>query len=474
MANDVTFTRDEYDSALPRWQLVNDCCDGSRAVKDKTTDYLPRPNPLDISPEADQRYKDYVRRAVFYNATGRTKKGLTGLVFRIDPELKIPGTINYVADDVDGAGVSIYQQSQQVLGAVLRTGRDGLLVDYPKTGGVVSKADMQNRSIRATITRYAAERVTNWRTEKVGGKHMLSLVVLHEWEQEVTPDGFGLKSIEQYRVLKLVDGIYTVEIYRKNNKDQWVLFEPAYQPTKSNGQKWKVIPFAFVGAENNDHNIDGAPLYDLAELNIAHYRNSAEYEDTVFMCGQVQPVVTGIDENWVKLLKEQGLKIGSRTLFPLPKDATFSYTQAEPNTLPSEAMRHKEEQMISLGAQLLTKNRQQKTATEVDSDTATNTSVLSQIAANVSEAYSLCLAWVGEFMGATGEMIYKLNQDFIEHSLDPQMLTALIGAWQSGKLPEGDLWQELRKYGLIDPKKDNETIRDELSNQNPGLNLDDA
>jgi hypothetical protein len=471
---DVTFKRPEYEAALPRWDLVDDCCAGQKAIKAKKTEYLPRPNPLDLSEEACARYKDYLFRAVFYNATGRTLKGLVGMVFRKDPELKTPATVDYVATDVDGAGVSIYQQSQTTLGGVLKKGRHFLLVDYPQTSGAASIAEMKTNSIRASIVAYPAQCVINWRTEKVGGVHRLSLVVLHEWAESVTPDGFGVEPVEQYRVLRLVGGTYTVEVWRLTEHKAWAAAEGPHSPTDSSGKPWREIPGTFIGAQNNDTGIDEAPLYDLAELNVAHYRNSAEYEDTAFMCGQVQPVMSGVDEHWVEFLKTEGIKIGSRTLFPLPANGTFEFVQAQPNAIPHEAMRHKEEQMVALGAQVLTQGGQARTATEADGDNAESTSVLSIAAANVSEAYTKCLGWLSRFMGATGEVIYTLNQEFVEQRLDAQMLAALVSAWQSGKLPDGDLWTQLRKYGLIDPEKTDDQIREEISTQDPGVDLDEG
>lgn len=470
---DVTFQRGEYATAVPRWQLVEDCCGGQSAVKAQGERYLPRPNPLDKSPEADQRYRDYAFRAVFYNATGRTEQGLAGMAFRLVPTLEIPSTVDYVKTDIDGAGLSIYQQSQLTLEGVLRAGRRFLLVDYPQTGGLASLADMRSGGVRATVASYPAVAVINWRTVKIGGEHRLSLVVISEVAEEITPDGFGLIEIAQYRVLKLVDGRYTVEIYRKNDKDEWIVFD-AFTPLNAAGRPWQLIPGTFVGAKNNDTSVDDAPLYDLAELNIAHYRNSAEYEDTTFMCGQVQPVVTGIDDSWVKLLKEEGVKIGSRTLFPLPREATFSFEQAAPNVLPAEAMRHKEEQMIALGAQLIINGGQVRTATEADSNASMNTSVLALCVSNVSDAYTQCLAWMLEFMGGSGTATYLINQDFVAMKLEPQLLTALITAWQVGRLPSADLWEQFRKLGLIDPEKTDEEIKEELDADAPDLNLDDG
>ncbi len=49
---------------------------------------------------------------------------------------------------------------------------------------------------------------------------------------------------------------------------------------------WDEIPFTFVGAQNNDPTIDDSPLAALVEINHGHYRNSADYEDSVWFCGR--------------------------------------------------------------------------------------------------------------------------------------------------------------------------------------------
>lgn len=100
-------------------------------------------------------------------------------------------------------------------------------------------------------------------------------------------------------------------------------------------------------------------------------------------------------------------------------------------------------------------------------------SVLSLVVSNVSEAYSQCLVWMAEFVNATGETLYKLNQDFSQITLDATILSALFNAVQGGKLPAGDFWQYLRDRGVIDPEKTDDQIRDELETENPGPDLDD-
>ncbi len=467
---DVTYMRPEYEAAQARWRLVRDVCKGSEAVKAAEQRYLPKPNRHDTSKENAERYESYLARAVFYNATGRTRDGLVGAVFRVVPTLTVPALLDYMQTDANGAGISVYQQSQTVLADVLETGRALVLVDFPAVESA-SRADMQSGKARATITAYPAEAVINWRTTKVGARHLLSLAVLRETHE--VEDGFGVKSYPQYRVLSLRDGVYTVDVWRQAAGEGAFEIAETYNPRRSNGAPWSEITAFFVGAQNNDTSIDESPLYDLAEINIGHYRNSADYEDSVYLVGQPQVFMAGLDDHWVKMLEEKGIYFGSRAILPLPQGGSAGILQAQPNGLAKEAMDAKERQMVALGARLVEKGSATKTATEAASDNAAEHSVLSLVASNVSEAYTKALQFAAEYMGATGECVYALNQDFIEARLDPQTLAELVKSWQAGAITDADLWAQLRRYGLIDAEKSDDQIREELASSTSGLNLDD-
>jgi len=268
--------------------------------------------------------------------------------------------------------------------------------------------------------------------------------------------------------------MYTQELWRKDGDSKdWVIFEPTWVIKSGNGQPWTEIPFTFVGSENNDATVDQSPLYDMAELNIAHYRNSADYEDSAFFVGQAQPWMSGLSEEWRDHLQETGIYVGSRNPILLPEGGAYGIAQAQPNTLAKEAMDQKERQMTAVGAKLDKPGGAAKTATEAKGEQQANYSVLSLAAENVSSAYTKVLGWMALFMNAPGEASMELNTDFIEHSLEPQMLTALISSYQSGQLPESDLWGQLKKYGVIDPEKNDDDIRAELELQDDGLGLDD-
>ena len=304
--------------------------------------------------------------------------------------------------------------------------------------------------------------VTNWGKTKIGSKQILSYVAIREFVFENGED------VEQYRILKMTDG-YTVEVWRKKDGGDWEIYQAPTYIKQGNGANYDEIPFIFVGSMNNNSDVDDAPLMDIADINLGHYQNSADYEQLVFSCGQVQPYITGINEQWYEVIKKEGIILGAGSLLPLPTGAEFKIAQAQPNTLAREAMKDKELMMRSLGAALLQENISVKTATQVNSEDKTQYSVLSLIAKNTSEAYTKCLNWMLKFLNVSGEVLYSINTEYTKQVADAQMITALNALYQGGKFSEVDLWANLRKFGLVDPEKTDEDIKAELDNDMGGL-----
>ena len=475
MAKDVTYTRGDYNAALPSWELVADVVAGEEKVKAKGEAYLPNPSAVEEDPgEKKAVYDRYKQRASFYNVTGHTLQGLIGAVFRKDPELEVQAGLDYVSTDVDGAGVSIFQQSQRVLENVMGKGREGLLVDYPNAEAPASRADQNAGLVRASIVRYQAEQITNWRTTKVGGAHVLSMVVLHETVEEPGEDGFSVDEIQQYRALQLVEGVYQVTLWRSNEKGTAWEIHDQYFPRTGTGTVWNRIPFTFIGAQNNDSGIDKAPLLDLARQNIKHYQVGADWYNALFYAGQPQPWMSGLTQQWVDMLEKKGVLVGSRAPIMLPEGGQFGIETVTADSAIQKELKDIEERMVGLGAKLMQIGGVVKTATEVDSDDAAQHSALSLASSNVSDAYTQCLAWMGEFNNAPGEPSYQLNQDLVEHKLDAQLLREIVAAWMSGAVPETDVWAWMRRTGLIDSEKTDEEVREEVSESGTGLALDDA
>lgn len=444
-----------YEELKPAWEQVNDCLKGDRFVKKKKDIYLPKPNPSDVSHENDLRYKQYLTRAVFYNVTARTLSGLVGQVFAKDPVVEVPPLLDSIIEDSDGSGVSLIQQSKCVLGHVLANGRAGLFVDYPTVEGVATRQDQLDGSIRPNILHYDAASIINWRSERVGAKNRLTLIVLKETHVDAD-DGFEEEIVNQYRVLRLVDGIYQVQIYRDSTGSSTSAYGlvQEFTPTSSAGVALTEIPFQFIGWENNDETPDLPPLYDLSVLNLAHYRNSADYEEASYIVGQPTPYMTGLDQSWVDDVLNGEVHLGSRAAVPLPEGGSMGLIQASANSMPKEAMDTKERQMVALGAKLVEQKNVQRTATEAGLENASETSVLSSAANNTAEAFRKALKWCMLFVGTDGEIEFDLHTDFAIHTLTPQHQQSLLSLWQNDVLTWDELRDNLKKADIASLNND--------------------
>ena len=463
----VSYVRDDVAKMKTKWDLIRDCLIGQTAIKAGRTKYLPQPNPADTSDENKKRYDQYVERAVFYNVTQRTHAGLVGQVFQIEPVVELPALFDPLIEDTDGAGVSLEQQSKKSLGEVLAFGRCGLMVDYPNTGEVASRQDLIDGKIRPAVILYDPWDIINWRTKTVGAKKLLSLVVLCE-QYILEDDGFEMKMDNQWRVLRLEDetGVYKVEIWREEN-GTFQEYE-FYYPTDASGNNLREIPFTFIGAVNNDPNVDLPPLYDLAALNVAHYRNSADYEEACYIVGQPTPYLAGLTKDWVEDVLKGQVHLGSRAAIPLPAGGSAGLIQANPNSMPKEAMEAKERQMVALGAKLVEQRAVQRTATEAKQEEASEASVLATCAKNVAAAYRTALTWCGMLLGSTDKAEFDLNTDFEIGRMSAQDRAQLVSEWQSGAITFEEMRFNLRRANVA--YLDDEEAKDQLEEEmNSGL-----
>ncbi len=457
----VSYMRKEVKLLLSIYFLIRDCIEGENKVKRAGAKYLPIPNASDVSKENQARYKSYVERAVFYNVTRRTLAGLAGQVFYREPVIEVPSELDNVVADANGAGVDLQQLAKRAMLHVLAFGRSGVLADYPAVEESATVAQLQAGEIRPTIEVYAPWEIINWTTETEGAKRRLTLVVLQE-NYFYTDDGFEIKEGMQWRELRLVDGVYTVTIWEKNAGTHNIKEGP-FIPKDASGDHLTEIPFSFIGCENNDEFCDYPPLYDLASLNIAHYRNSADYEESCFITGQPTPVFSGLTEDWVTNVLKGSVQLGSRGAVPLPEGGSATLLQVVANSMPFEAMEHKERQMVALGAKLVEQKQVQRTLGEAQIENASETSVLSSSANNVSKAFKYALEKCGLFVGTEQEIKFDLNTDFSISNMTPDERAQLIKEWQGGAITFEEMRANLRKSGIA--SLDDKTAADDIKNE---------
>lgn len=485
----VEYERPEYVAMKHAWRLMRCALEGETAVKDLRTEVLPMPNAADQSAENKARYEAYLCRAVWYNVTQRTIEGMVGYVFKKEPTINLPAVIAGLEDNVDGAGVSLQQQAKDALRIAIGFARGGLLVDYPQKSDATTRAEQTAGNVQPTIVLLSPEQITNWRTTIVGSKKLLTMLIVKEAAWEVGDNEFELIEVIQYRVLDIIlddtpapvgDGakplgpVGTVRgrVFEMmgDGKDYIENHSLTYYPSDASGKPLTEIPFQFIGLRNNDADVERSPLEDLLTLNLAHFRNSADYEEACFMLGQPTPYVAGITEQWVTNVFKGSIQLGSRGIIPLPVGGSAGLLQCNPNTMPYEAMTHKEAQMVALGAKLVQQQKVQRTATEASMDNTSETSILVSAAVNVFLAYVQALKFACAFAGAdSASLEFELSEPLTRDTLQAQDAAAIMQAWMNGLLAFEEARTIYKQSGLA--YLDDEKVKTEHENALPPASL---
>lgn len=468
---EVEYIRPELEQMLPAIRLVEDVIGGPTVVKDHKETYLPKPDPTNKSPENKERYSQYIDRAQLLGATPQTLEALMGQVFAKDPVTTFPTGLDLLETDVDSKGKSFDTLCKEGLRMIFKQSRVGFFIDYPQKrvpegdeNKVLSKADVEANGLRPRIIIYASDKIVNWRTDSDG----LVMVNLKE-EYQVDDDGFKQSTACRYRKLYLKEKICICEIWQKTEGGNgWEVTETTI-PLDSKGQPFSEIPFVFAGWRDNGPNPDPIPLEALARLEIAHYRNSADYEESCYICGQPTPVFAGLTEDWVNNVMDGTVRLGSRAAVPLPDGGSATLLQAAPNSMPKEAMELKELQMSKIGAKLIEPTAGARTATEATLDASAESSILGSAAKNLSTALEAAIGYAALYVGIEipeGEgqeevLSIELNTDFSFYRVSAQERQVLMAEWQGGALTFEEYRFNLKKAGVA--YLDDEAAKDQIA-----------
>jgi hypothetical protein len=445
-----------YVEHKPKWQRVRDCREGEDAVKKRTTAYLP---PLDVHANRPDKYLGYLARATFFNATGRTVAGLAGAIFQKPPKVELPERIKDHAKDITMTGVSAEVFALNVVEEDLTTGRVGILVDLQlgkSTDG------------RPYWSRYNAEDIVNWSAERRGGDEILTLVVLREDYQEPdAKDRFISKTCDQYRELRLNDaGQYTVTIWRKPegkaDYEPWAPTgadgKPAGPTTlipQRRGKALDFIPFTFIGPTSTAPAVEKPPLLDLVNVNLAHYRNSADYEHglhytgipLVWIAGAIPATHNPAEPN----SPPPQVIAGPDVAIYLEKDGKLGIEQADGETLGAleNALKEKKEQMTTLGARMLEPPGAAETATAVLGRAAGDHASIRTIAAAAEEgltkAAQIHAYWMGvETRPSDAKATVTLNKDVVNAKLKPEEVRVLLEMYIEGAISAETFYHRLQ------------------------------
>lgn len=459
----VSKTHPEYDAMATKWQRCRDTVAGNDAVKAAGTRYLPS-----LKDQTTDDYEAYKTRAKWFGATWRTIQALNGMLFRRPPVVETSESVNALLEDVTMSGVSFLTFAQQIAMETLTVGRVGILVDYPSqsTEGMTA-AEAAKLNLRPVMQRYEAENIINWKTAWIGNKTVLTLVVLTE-DAALEGNEFEHKTETRYRVLDLFGGAYRVRVFRIDDKGEDEQVGGDIFPVM-NGKPLDFIPFFFLGVDDTTPQLDLPPLLDLVDLNLDHYRMSADHKHGLHFTGLPTGVITGYrPEN-----ENDKLYVGAAHFLVLPdpqaKASFLEYTGQGLSAIVEELERT-EAQMAILGARLLTSEKKAtETAQTAQIHRAGESSVLSSIASTISRALTQALTLFSKWAGSDTECTVDLNQEFLPPEMTPQELSALVSAWQTGAISMQVLFSCLQKAELIASDLTMEEMQAQIGSEGPRM-----
>jgi hypothetical protein len=459
----TTTTHPAYDAFQPRWEKNRDFCGGEMAVKARGRRYLPDDNEDYIGskpqgrsikgPDSDpakfeRKYQVYLRRASLLAIAQHTRNGFVGMVFSKDHTVELPSVLEYIQENVDGAGQSLDQLAQSSVSEVVEVGRMGLLVDMPTTDENLSLKAETELGLKPRILQYDAESIVDWGTDTFGGITKLTFVKLRECYYDRTDDEDDLSAYSdvktRYRILRLNDGVYTQQVIEDDGEVGEEL-----TPRMSGNASFDYIPFFFVGAQNNKPDVDEAPISGIVDINAAHYINSADNEQLIHMYSLATPHLNIGDTSLTEWNEgnPNGVQAGNGFV---TKGGSFELAQIEANSALSEALKDKEAQAEKIGARFAGEgNSKDVTAEAARINAAFTTSTLSTLVGNVSEAIEAALEACAQFLGDTGESVeYQLNKQFYGQEPNIELARFYTELYDLGRLSSSNYTDLMREINI--------------------------
>lgn len=451
-----------YNRFFPKWKKCRDVIQGEDAVKASRETYLPRASGMD-----DDDYKSYLMRAQFFNASGRTLDGLYGMMFRKPIIYEVPKGMEKYLENIDGKGHSLNQFVASSTKEALITNWGGVLIDMPKYENIVSQRDFEENNLYAYMTFYKAESITKWRYQTNGRKQSLKYVVFRE-EVEVDISDYTTETKFYYRICEIDDeGYYKQTLYNENMQ----ILEQTY-PSGKKG-KFREIPFYFLSKSDEPEN---SVLDDMINVNLSHFRKSADYENGLHWTGVPTPWSQGCDVSTVviggKEVAEEPLKLGGSVVLNLPAGASLQYLEFSGsgcNQL-ANAMQADEERMAILGARIISQEKKGVEAAETAKiHRAGENSVLAEFAINLSIIFSkllkVYLEWSSGVELKDDEVKVNINTDYEVSTMNSAQITALVALWQSGGIAKSDLFYNLKEGEILSANRKLDEMNAEIDEE---------
>lgn len=266
---------------------------GTKTMRAAGKKYLPQ-----WPGEDDKSYELRLAVATLFPAYTRTIDVLSAKPFSKPVTLgeDVPERLKPWLQNVDLSGRDLHSFLSEITQEAMGYGFAGILVDFPKAGNLVTKADEQAAGVRPYFVQIHVQNVLGWLPKNATSLNGLTQLRLLESVSEPNGD-FDTKEIEQVRVL----GRGTWQTWRQRetgSKKEWALYEEGVTTLET-------IPFVPVYGKRLGYMQATPPLLELAHSNIEHWQSKSDQQNILH--------VARVPILFSKMLGEGGITVGAGT-----------------------------------------------------------------------------------------------------------------------------------------------------------------
>ncbi|GGN14181.1 hypothetical protein GCM10010967_58020 [Dyadobacter beijingensis] len=275
----------------------------------------------------------------------------------------------------------------------------------------ITVAQADALQIRPYLAFYKAESILNWEMARVNNAYRL----VNLWLSEHFKNNEGEQE-QQIRQLTFDKGVYTQLVWRQKSGEgtskketaEWYV-DQTIVPQKG-GSSFAEIPFYPVSARKPTIKIIAPPIDSLVDVNISHYQNSADLENGAHVSGLPTPYITGLSMDYNDQGQSVGpkLALGTWTAWILENAESkvgFVHVGADGFATLEKLLDRKEKQMASLGARMLSPEKNSAEAAQThEIKRSGESSVLSATCGVIEHQIKKALRFAADWQGIQGDI----------------------------------------------------------------------
>ncbi|WP_089177138.1 DUF4055 domain-containing protein [Bosea sp. AS-1] len=449
----------DYMLSHEKWDLPRALLGGTRAMRAKGEQYLPREFAEDAL-----AYTVRLNRTVLFNAFAKTVRDMVGRMFTKPIQLgdDAPEKIKEWSENIDLTGRDLNTFAFEVAIDAMTTGVSFILAEMPPPlPEGATKADEDAAGQRPYLVHVKTEDLIGWKSTTIGGREVATQVRLLECAYEPDPDHpFEEKEVEQVRVIE--PGRW--ETWRKKgDSESWIRHKDGVTTGITDR-----IPIVAVYFKRGGFFIGDPPFADLADLNCAHWQSSSDQRNILHVARVPILFGAGWDEKDTFVIGPGQLARMSST------DAKLSYVEHGGNSIEAgrNDLKDMETQMQAMGLQLLVSQPGQTATGEIRDDTK-EISPLAMMADSLEDALEEAYGLLCRFGGERAEVTVNVNRDFGASVFASTDQTTLLAMADSGYITHETLLREMQRRKVLENDFEPEDEVEKLSGYDEELEDDE-